>query len=92
MKISAKFKSYNPDQLFLLPPDMKDWLPKDLRFKESRLKRIEEAKRALEEETRRFRQFSFRGLDHCQAEWDLVCLTHNLLKLFRHGRWQPQSA
>jgi hypothetical protein len=43
-------------------------------------------------EVRGFRRFSFRGLDHCQAEWDLVCLTHNLLNLFRHGEWKPRSA
>ena len=34
---------------------------------------------------RGFRQFSFRGLAAVQAEWQLVCLTHNLLKLFRSG-------
>lgn len=34
-------------------------------------------------EARNFRRFSFRGLTACQHEWDLVCLTHNLLKLFR---------
>lgn len=34
-------------------------------------------------EARNFRRFSFRGLEACQQEWDLVCLTHNLLKLFR---------
>jgi len=32
-----------------------------------------------------FRQFALRGLDKMQAEWQLVCLTHNLLKLFRHA-------
>lgn len=31
-----------------------------------------------------FRQFSLRGLAKMQSEWRLVCLTHNLLKLFRH--------
>jgi transposase len=36
-------------------------------------------------EVRGFRRFSFRGLDNCSAEWDLICLTHNLLKLFRSG-------
>ena len=30
-----------------------------------------------------FRQFSMRGLKQMQGEWSLVCLTHNLLKLFR---------
>jgi transposase len=34
-------------------------------------------------EQRRFRRFSFRGLAKVQAEWSLVCLTHNLLKLYR---------
>jgi transposase len=35
--------------------------------------------------TRGFRMFSFRGLTNAAAEWDLICLTHNLLKLFRYG-------
>jgi transposase len=39
-------------------------------------------------EVRGIRRFSFRGLDNCQAEWDLMCLTHNLLKLFRYGSAQ----
>ena len=38
---------------------------------------------------RGFRRFSFRGLGKVQAEWLLICLTHNLLKLFRAG-WRPQ--
>jgi len=37
-------------------------------------------------EWRGFRRFSFRGLQKVRAEWKLVCLTHNLLKLFRSGR------
>jgi hypothetical protein len=52
MKNRAKFKSYKPEKLFLAPPDMKDWLPDDLRFAQSRLKKVEEAKKALEEESR----------------------------------------
>ena len=36
-------------------------------------------------EVRGFRRFLLRGLGNVQAEWDLVCLTHNLLKLFRSG-------
>lgn len=39
-------------------------------------------------EVRRFRRFSFRGIKNVAAEWDLICLTHNLLKLYRSG-WQP---
>jgi transposase len=34
---------------------------------------------------RRFQQMSFRGLWKNRCEWLLVCLTHNLLKLFRAG-------
>ena len=37
-------------------------------------------------ECRHFRRFSLRGLENVQAEWTLVCLTHNLLKLYRAGR------
>jgi transposase len=40
---------------------------------------------------RGFRRFSFRGLAKVQAEWLLICLTHNLLKLFRAG-WALQVA
>jgi len=37
---------------------------------------------------RGFRQFLLRGLEKVSAEWDLICLSHNLLKLFRGG-WAP---
>ena len=40
---------------------------------------------------RGFRRFSVRGVAKVQAEWALICLTHNLLKLFRAG-WRPQMA
>ena len=36
---------------------------------------------------RGFRQFLLRGLAKVRAEWSLICLTHNLLKL--HGSMQP---
>jgi transposase len=36
-------------------------------------------------EWRGFRRFSLRGLDNVRREWKLVCMTHNLLKLFRSG-------
>ena len=42
-------------------------------------------------ERRGFRRFSFRGIDNVCAEWKLICLTHNLLKLFRSG-WVPAIA
>jgi transposase len=34
---------------------------------------------------RGFRRFSLRGLEKIKAEWRLVCLTHNLLKIWRYG-------
>jgi transposase len=36
-------------------------------------------------EARRIRTFLLRGLGKVQAEWQLICATHNLLKLFRAG-------
>lgn len=35
-------------------------------------------------EARGFRRFLLRGLDNIRGEWCLVCLTHNLLKLWRY--------
>lgn len=42
-------------------------------------------------ERRGFRRFSFRGLERAGLEWKLICLTGNLLKLFRSGL-APQTA
>src|SRR5215475_11755844 len=36
-------------------------------------------------EARGFRRFLLRGLQNIRGEWRLVCLTHNLLKIWRHG-------
>jgi len=38
-----------------------------------------------------FRRFSLRGFDQVAAEWDLICMTHNLLTLFCSG-WRPALA
>lgn len=35
-------------------------------------------------ERRGFRRFQFRGLEKVRAEWAMICMTHNLLKLFKH--------
>jgi len=37
-------------------------------------------------EARGFRRFLLRGLEKIRGEWRLVCLTHNLLKMWRYGR------
>jgi transposase len=34
-------------------------------------------------QARGFRQFLLRGIDKVRGEWSLVCLTHNVLKLYR---------
>ena len=39
-------------------------------------------------DVRGFRRFLLRGFAKVDAEWSLICLTHNLLKLFRAG-WSP---
>ena len=36
-------------------------------------------------EARGIRRFLLRGLEKVQAEWKLICATHNLLKLWRRG-------
>lgn len=41
-------------------------------------------------EVRGFRQFFLRGFDSVRAEWDIVCTTHNLLKLHRLN-WKPTA-
>ena len=38
-------------------------------------------------EVRGFRRFSLRGLKLVGEEWQIVCLTHNILKLHRSGAW-----
>jgi len=41
--------------------------------------------------TRGIRAFLLRGLEKTQAEWKLICATHNLLKLFRTSRAGRQT-
>ena len=40
-------------------------------------------------EARGIRRFLLRGLRAVRAEWRLIALTHNLLKLFRHPAPHP---
>ena len=41
---------------------------------------------------RRSDRFLRRGLAACDAEWQLIAATHNLLKLWRHGLSRPATA
>ena len=43
-------------------------------------------------DVRGVRRFRRRGLAACASEWQLICATHNLLKLWRHGRRPTPSA
>jgi hypothetical protein len=38
------------------------------------------------------RRFLRRGLAACDAEWKLLCGTHNLLKLLRHQARSPSAS
>ena len=42
-------------------------------------------------EARGFRRFLLRGLAKVRGAWRRVCLTHNLLKLWRYGRAQSAA-
>jgi hypothetical protein len=57
----------------------------------SRRKVIVEPVFAQIKHVRGFRQFLLRGLRQVEAEWLLVCMTHNLLKAFRAQK-SPQMA
>jgi transposase len=54
----------------------------------ARRKEISEPVFGQIKQVRGFRQFLLRGLRKVSAEWDLICLGHNMLKLFRSNwRW-----
>ena len=42
-------------------------------------------------QARGIKRFTFRGIKRVTAEWNLICITHNLLKLYRHD-WLPSPA
>ena len=42
-------------------------------------------------EWRGFRRFFLRGLQKVRAVWKLICLSHNILKLFRSGTVVPMA-
>jgi hypothetical protein len=43
-------------------------------------------------QVRGFRRFLLRGLCNVRAEWNLICLTHNVLKMWRSGKSLPVPA
>lgn len=89
-----------------LPPAPRGRIPKNATIKERMARKLRtikgratyaKRKHIVEpvfgqiKELRGFRRFSLRGVDNVVPEWDLICLTHNLLKLFRSG-WVPEGA
>jgi transposase len=88
------------------PPAPRGRIPKGLTTKERMARKLRTVKgrctyakrKAIVEpaigqikEARGFRRFLLRGLEKVDAEWLIICLTHNLLKLFRWS-WQPALA
>lgn len=55
----------------------------------NRRKTIVEPVFAQIKHVRSFRQFMLRGLTQVEGEWLLICLTHNLMKLFRAAKPLP---
>jgi hypothetical protein len=81
-----------PDGAEVLAPDPEASVIAQMRHKLKTLagQAVYKMRKALPEpvfgqikEVRGFRRFSFRGLAAVTHEWDLICLTHNLLRLFR---------
>jgi transposase len=83
------------------PPAPRGRIPKELTVKERMARKLRTIKghctyakrKAIAEpaigqikEVRGFRRFLLRGMEKVPYEFDLICLTHNLLKLFRYGR------
>jgi len=54
-------------------------------------KQIVEPVFGMTKSARGIRAFLLRGLEKVSAEWQLICLTHNLLKIWRRGNRAPVS-
>ena len=82
-----------------IPPVPRGRIPKDLSAKQRMARKLRTKKGRAKYARRKgisepifgqlkqvlgFRQFSLRGLAAMRAEWRLICLVHNLLKLWRH--------
>ena len=83
-----------------VPPTIRGRPPKDLTPKEAMIRKLStkrgqaiypKRKSTVEpvfgqiKQARGLRQFLLRGKQNVSAEWQIWCLTHNLLKLYRHG-------
>lgn len=83
-----------------VPPAVRGRPPRDLTPKEVMIRKLStkkgqaiysKRKSTVEpvfgqiKQARGLRQFLLRGVDNVSGEWQIWCLTHNLLKLYRHG-------
>ena len=83
-----------------VPPQVRGRIPQDMTPKD-RMRRKLSTKKGQEiyskrkttvepvfgqiKQARGLRQFQLRGYENVYAEWQIWCLTHNLLKIYRHG-------
>jgi len=86
------------------PPVPRGRIPRDASVRERMIRKLR-TKRGREVYARRkvipepvfgqikaargFDRFLLRGMEKVRGEWALICLGHNLLKLFRSGKWVP---
>ena len=82
---TKQYRPWNPDQLVLFPAAMRAKLNTE-RGREiyARRKVIVEPVFGHTKEARNFRRFSLRGQRKVAAEWTIVSLCSNLLKLVNH--------
>jgi len=74
-----------PNDLSVADRMRRKLLTKRGKQKYSRRKEVVEPVFGQIKELRGFRQFLLRGLQKVRGEWRLICLTHNILKLWRSG-------
>jgi IS5 family transposase len=84
-KIESASKGRMPDNITQQERMVRKLMTEKGRETYAKRKKIVEPVFGQIKEVRGFRRFLLRGLENVSCEWDMVCLTHNLLKLFRSG-------
>ncbi len=79
--MAKKFRRWDVEQRWLLPPSMRELGPNDhpAHFVRELVRHDLDLSAILD----CFRSFLLRGLENVVAEWSMVCTAHNLLKLMR---------
>jgi transposase len=81
-----------PENLSIVDRMLRKLKTKEGRQTYSRRKESVEAVFGQIKQVRGFRQFLLRGLEHVKGEWNLICLGHNVLKMWRSGISLPIPA